>query len=205
MTHGVLLGSGREIVAAGLCFERLHQRGEAVGGSGVGGGQRQQRQVRAGVVGADGQDQRGGDRLHVIPRKADALGLAGRSRRIQDIGGVIAVDRHALRRLHPELEGVPGEIAPLDQLGDFLFARAFELMAPYLKPTTPVGVVKSANRKKQEKWISSFAEFDFEPVDMTSLVIVGNQSTYVQDGLMITPRGYAVPHGDDESACGREE
>lgn len=84
-------------------------------------------------------------------------------------------------------------------------ARAFELMAPYLKPTTPVGVVKSANRKKQEKWISSFAEFDFEPVDMTSLVIVGNQSTYVQDGLMITPRGYAVPNGDDESACGSEE
>lgn len=60
-------------------------------------------------------------------------------------------------------------------------------------------MVKSANRKKQEKWISSFAEFDFEPVDMTSLVTVGNQSTYVQDGLMITPRGYAVPNGDDAS------
>ncbi|EHC86731.1 hypothetical protein LTSERUB_3380, partial [Salmonella enterica subsp. enterica serovar Rubislaw str. A4-653] len=27
---------------------------------------------------------------------------------------------------------------------------------------------------------------------MTSLVIVGNKTTYVQDGLMITPRGYTL-------------
>jgi precorrin-3B C17-methyltransferase len=33
---------------------------------------------------------------------------------------------------------------------------------------------------------------DFEPVDMTSLVIVGNKATYVADGLMITPRGYEL-------------
>ena len=76
-------------------------------------------------------------------------------------------------------------------------ARAFALMAPHIAPTTPVGVVKAAGRKKQEKWLTTFAEFDFEPVDMTSLVIVGNQSTYMQDGLMITPRGYDVSSGDD--------
>ena len=71
-------------------------------------------------------------------------------------------------------------------------ARAFELMAPYKAATTPVGVVKSAGRKKQEKWLTTLGEMDFEPVDMTSLVIVGNQATYVADGLMITPRGYEV-------------
>ncbi|VTM58929.1 cobalt-precorrin-3B C(17)-methyltransferase [Klebsiella pneumoniae] len=32
----------------------------------------------------------------------------------------------------------------------------------------------------------------FAPVDMTSLVIVGNKATYIDNGLMITPRGYAL-------------
>jgi precorrin-3B C17-methyltransferase len=36
-------------------------------------------------------------------------------------------------------------------------------------------IVKSAGRKKQEKWLTTLGEMDFEPVDMTSLVIVGNK------------------------------
>lgn len=71
-------------------------------------------------------------------------------------------------------------------------AKAFELMAPWTSPSTPVGVVKAAGRKKQEKWITTFGEMDYSNVDMTSLVIVGNKSTYISDGLMITPRGYAL-------------
>ena len=71
-------------------------------------------------------------------------------------------------------------------------ARAFELMAPFKAATTPIGVVKAAARKKEEKWITTFGEMEFDRVDMTSLVIVGNKTTYVQDGLMITPRGYVL-------------
>lgn len=71
-------------------------------------------------------------------------------------------------------------------------ARAFDLMRSYTAASTPVGVVKAAGRKKQEKWLTTFGEMDFENVDMTSLVIVGNKTTYCQDGLMITPRGYVL-------------
>ncbi|GKX51745.1 precorrin-3B C(17)-methyltransferase [Budvicia aquatica] len=71
-------------------------------------------------------------------------------------------------------------------------AKAFELMAPWTSASTPVGVVKAAGRKKQEKWITTFGEMDYSNVDMTSLVIVGNKSTYISDGLMITPRGYTL-------------
>lgn len=71
-------------------------------------------------------------------------------------------------------------------------AKAFELMAPWTSASTPVGVVKAAGRKKQEKWITIFGEMDYSNVDMTSLVIVGNKSTYISDGLMITPRGYTL-------------
>lgn len=71
-------------------------------------------------------------------------------------------------------------------------ARAFELMSSFTRPQTPVGVVKAAGRKKEQKWLTTFGEMDFEPVDMTSLVIVGNKTTFVRDGLMITPRGYEL-------------
>lgn len=40
--------------------------------------------------------------------------------------------------------------------------------------------------------MTTLGEMDFTPVDMTSLVIVGNKATYVREGLMITPRGYAL-------------
>ena len=55
-----------------------------------------------------------------------------------------------------------------------------------------MGVGKSGGSKKEEKWLTTLGEMDFEPVDMTSLVIVGNRATYVQNGLMITPRGYTL-------------
>lgn len=71
-------------------------------------------------------------------------------------------------------------------------AHAFELMAPFKSPDTPVGIVKAAGRKKEDKWLGTIGTMDFERVDMTSLVIVGNQSTFIRDGLMITPRGYKV-------------
>jgi len=71
-------------------------------------------------------------------------------------------------------------------------ARAFELMREFTDAKTPVGVVKAAGRKKEQKWLTTFGEMDFEPVDMTSLVIVGNKTTFVRDGLMITPRGYEL-------------
>lgn len=53
--------------------------------------------------------------------------------------------------------------------------------------------MKSAGRKKQEKWLTTLGEMDFAPVDMTSLGDRRQQSTtYIQDGLMITPRGYVL-------------
>ncbi|ENM5769371.1 precorrin-3B C(17)-methyltransferase [Vibrio mimicus] len=70
--------------------------------------------------------------------------------------------------------------------------RAFELMAPFKNPNTPVGIVKEAGRRKEEKWIMPFEEMDFELVDMRTLVVVGNQSTYFEQGMMITPRGYSL-------------
>ena len=51
---------------------------------------------------------------------------------------------------------------------------------------------KDVGREDQEKFICTFDTMDFERVDMTTMVIIGNKSTYIHGDLMITPRGYTV-------------
>ena len=71
-------------------------------------------------------------------------------------------------------------------------ANAFKIMGEFKDGSTPVGIVKDVGREDQEKFICTFDTMDFERVDMTTMVIIGNRSTYIHDDLMITPRGYTV-------------
>lgn len=57
---------------------------------------------------------------------------------------------------------------------------------------TPVGIVRHATRSKEEYALSDLENFTNEFIDMFSLVIIGNSQSYVQDGRMITPRGYKL-------------
>jgi len=54
------------------------------------------------------------------------------------------------------------------------------------------GTVKNAFREEQSAKISKISDFDFDFVDMSSIVIVGCRKTIIKDGKMITPRGYPV-------------
>ena len=61
------------------------------------------------------------------------------------------------------------------------------------KPSgTPVGIVKSAMRDGQSLVITTLGEALEHPIDMTTILIVGNSSTFVYDNYMITKRGYKV-------------
>ncbi len=71
-------------------------------------------------------------------------------------------------------------------------ANAFKIMGEFKDGSTPVGIVKDVGREDQEKFICTFDTMDFERVDMTTMVVVGNKSTFIHDDLMITPRGYTV-------------
>ena len=71
-------------------------------------------------------------------------------------------------------------------------ATAFKIMSEFKDGSTPVGIVKDVGRADEEKFICTFDTMDFERVDMTTMVIIGNKSTYIHDDLMITPRGYTV-------------
>jgi len=69
--------------------------------------------------------------------------------------------------------------------------RALEIMLQCRAPDTPVGIVRNACREGEEKILSTLAEIPLSRIDMFSMVIVGNSSTYVDGhGRMVTPRGY---------------
>ena len=53
-------------------------------------------------------------------------------------------------------------------------------------------MVKHARREGEEKIITTVGDLDDSFCDMNTMVIVGNKETYVQDGVMITPRGYLL-------------
>ena len=72
--------------------------------------------------------------------------------------------------------------------------NAFEIMKEYKSGSTPVGIVKNACRENQEVRICTMDTIDYESVDMFSIVIVGNSSTYVKNNRIITKRGYETKY-----------
>jgi adenosylcobyric acid synthase len=69
--------------------------------------------------------------------------------------------------------------------------RARELIMAHRPGRTPVGIVRNACREGEERVVTTLADMLGQPMDMFSLVIVGNSATYVdKEGRMVTPRGY---------------
>lgn len=68
---------------------------------------------------------------------------------------------------------------------------ARDILLDYKDSQTPVSIVKkNARRDNQEVYITTLKDMCDVPIDMSSMVIVGNGDTYVAKGKMITPRGY---------------
>lgn len=65
-----------------------------------------------------------------------------------------------------------------------------EIVMAYQKKETPVGIVRNACRENESFQVTDLAHMLETDIDMFSVVIIGNSSTYVENGKMITPRGY---------------
>jgi precorrin-3B C17-methyltransferase len=70
--------------------------------------------------------------------------------------------------------------------------QAFEIISKYRGKGTPVGIVREIGRADQQVTMTTVGEIDFGKVDMLSTVIVGNSQTKIENGRMITPRGYKL-------------
>jgi len=65
----------------------------------------------------------------------------------------------------------------------------------------PVGIVRNACRAGEERIITTLGEMLSHPIDMFSIVIIGNAATRLcDDGRMVTPRGYATDGTRDRTS-----
>ncbi len=69
--------------------------------------------------------------------------------------------------------------------------EAQRILLQFRAPSTPVAIVKSAYRKRQNIQQVELAQMSRCDIGMLSTVIIGNSDSYWQEGLMITPRGYS--------------
>ena len=87
--------------------------------------------------------------------------------------------------------------------------EAQRLFLLHRRADTPVAIVKSAYRPKQRIEFTTLDKMSEADIGMLSTVLIGNSNTFVRDGLMVTPRGYAnkydVESGDakDGERAGR--
>jgi precorrin-3B C17-methyltransferase len=69
--------------------------------------------------------------------------------------------------------------------------HAQQIFLAHRRPDTPVAVVKSGYRAKQNVELTTLASLADSEIGMLSTVLIGNSHTFVKAGLMVTPRGYA--------------
>lgn len=85
--------------------------------------------------------------------------------------------------------------------------QAQQLFLRHRRPDTPVVVVKSAYRRRQNIEFTTLDKMNECDIGMLSTVLIGNSHTFVRDDLMITPRGYANKyelHGDGSTREGEK-
>ena len=68
--------------------------------------------------------------------------------------------------------------------------RAIELLGEGRPASTPVLLARQLGRAEEALSLHTLGSLPEDQVDMLTLVLVGNSSTRVQDGRMVTPRGY---------------
>lgn len=64
------------------------------------------------------------------------------------------------------------------------------ILLKYRSPETPVGLVKSAYREREQTVLTTLQSMLDHDIGMLTTVIIGNSATFMYDGKMITPRGY---------------
>ena len=71
--------------------------------------------------------------------------------------------------------------------------EARDILLGHRSEKTPVGFVRNASRADEHATLTTLGELEqhFESIDMFTALIIGNSTTYIHCGRMVTPRGYA--------------
>ena len=73
---------------------------------------------------------------------------------------------------------------------DWQLERARTLLQEQRSATTPVVLARQLGRAEEVVELTNLEALEIENVDMLTLVLIGNSSSRVSDGRMVTPRGY---------------
>ena len=79
---------------------------------------------------------------------------------------------------------------PKSKKRDWQLGAVQEMLLRYKDPETPVGIVCRAMRQDQTVTITTLKDLTNNPVDMQTVIIVGNSQTFTYGPYMVTPRGY---------------
>jgi precorrin-3B C17-methyltransferase len=91
---------------------------------------------------------------------------------------------------------------PKSKKRDWQLQAVAELLLKHREPQTPVGLVRRAMRSGEEVTLTTLENLPEQPVDMQTIIIVGNSQTFRYAAYLVTPRGYlakyqvAEPKGD---------
>ena len=107
-----------------------------------------------------------------------------------------------MRRLQAAASGdfVVALYNPRSRRRDWQLLEARRILLEHRAPYTPVGLVREAYREAQEVRLTNLGELDTiaPEVDMFTTLIIGNSTSYVLNGKMVTPRGYEEKVRSDE-------
>ena len=73
---------------------------------------------------------------------------------------------------------------------DWQLARAVELLRNERQAATPVVLARQLGRREETIRHTTLESLNPSDVDMLTVVLIGNSTTYVKAGKMVTPRGY---------------
>lgn len=70
--------------------------------------------------------------------------------------------------------------------------RAIDIVRRHRDGSTPLGLVRNAAREGEEAVLTTLGGIEryYDRVDMLSIIIIGNSTTFKAEERMITPRGY---------------
>jgi len=70
--------------------------------------------------------------------------------------------------------------------------KAYKILLECRDPSTPVGIVRNASRKGEQKVITRLKDMLDHEIDMVTTIIVGNSKTRIVDRWIVTSRGYKI-------------
>jgi precorrin-3B C17-methyltransferase len=86
---------------------------------------------------------------------------------------------------------------PRSRKRDWQLEKACRIALGHRSPQTPVGIVTRAAREGQSVRVVPLEALASAPVDMQTIVFIGNSTTFTYGDRMVTPRGYTRKYRAD--------